>query len=350
MPYSMLWTLETRELPLRYTWKIARNASTTKTNLLIRVQQKAGGLVGWGEAAPNVRYGESPEGLQQEFAKLVANGLSHVASLNELTEFLTQHSVAHALSFALESAYIHWQAASEGRSVASVLGIPEPATAVPTALTLPIMHPGEVAGFIREQRMERFSLLKIKVDQASGYDLLREVTSILPGRPLIIDGNEAWTDADALLQFLEKIAPLPGLSVRLLEQPLPAASQEHYRYLRPRSPYPVFADESVTNEADFADIAQQFHGVNMKLMKAGGYRNGLHLLAQTRAHGLDTMLGCMVETSLGIWGAMQVSSQAQVCDLDGFLVVRDEPFGLVKEKNGVLQAQTAVPDLENSLF
>jgi L-alanine-DL-glutamate epimerase-like enolase superfamily enzyme len=345
----MLWTLESRELPLRYTWKISRNASDSKTNLFVRVQQQEGGAVGWGEAAPNVRYGESPEGLQTEFEQLVANGLERVKSLAELTEFLTQHSVAHALSFALESAYVHWQAAQAGQSVAAVLGLPEPAAAVPTALTLPIMDPGEVADFIREQQMSRFSLLKIKVDQATGYELMREVTRALPGRTLLIDGNEAWTDADALMQFLEKIAPLPGLVVRLLEQPLPAACTDHYRYLRSRSPYPVFADESVTNEADFGDIAQQFHGVNMKLMKAGGYRNGLHLLSQTRAHGLDTMLGCMVETSLGIWGALQVSSQAQVCDLDGFLVVRDEPFGLVREEKGMLSAQAAVPDLRPKL-
>ncbi|MGY2133270.1 enolase C-terminal domain-like protein [Hymenobacter sp. HD11105] len=342
----MLWTLESRELPLRYTWKISRNASDTKTNLFVRVQQAAGGAVGWGEAAPNVRYNESPESLQREFEQLVASGLDKVTSLAELTEFTTYHSVAHALSFALESAYVHWQAASTGQSVAAVLGLPEPSASVPTALTLPIMAPSEVAAFIQAQDMGRFSVLKIKVDQASGYELLREVTRILPGRPLIIDGNEAWTDADALLQFLEKIAPLPGLAVRLLEQPLPAACTDHYRYLRPRSPYPVFADESVTNEADFGEIAEQFHGVNMKLMKAGGYRNGLHLLSQTRAHGLDTMLGCMVETSLGIWGALQVSSQAQVCDLDGFLVVRDEPFGFVREENGQLSAQLAVPNLE----
>jgi L-alanine-DL-glutamate epimerase-like enolase superfamily enzyme len=345
----MLWTIETRELSLRYTWKIARNASIAKTNLFVRVQQEAGGAIGWGEAAPNVRYGESPEGLQVEFEQLVANGLSYVASLDELTEFLAHHAVAHALSFALESAYVHWQAAHTGQSVAAVLGLPEPAASVPTALTLPIMPPGEVAAFIREQDMGRFPLLKIKVDQASGYDLLREVTRALPGRQLIIDGNEAWTDTDALMQFLEKIAPLPGLVVRLLEQPLPAACTDHYRYLRPRAPYPVFADESVTNDADFADIAEQFHGVNMKLMKAGGYRNGLRLLTQTRAHGLDTMIGCMVETTLGIWGAMQVSSQAQICDLDGFIVIRDEPFGLVREENGLLRAQLAVPDLSRSM-
>jgi len=182
------------------------------------------------------------------------------------------------------------------------------------------------------------------VNEESGYDLLHEVTRILPGRPLIIDGNEAWTDADKLLLFLEQINALPGLRVRLLEQPLPAACADHYRYLRPRVAYPLFADESVTDTADFADIAQQFHGVNMKLMKAGGYRNGIRLLQQTQAHGLQTMIGCMVETSLGIWSALQLSSLAQVCDLDGLLIVRDEPFGLVREENGRLTA-AATPQL-----
>jgi L-alanine-DL-glutamate epimerase-like enolase superfamily enzyme len=186
--------------------------------------------------------------------------------------------------------------------------------------------------------MQRFELLKIKVNEESGLDMLREITRVVPGRPLIIDGNEAWTEADSLLRFLEQLQKLPALRVRLLEQPLPATCAEHYRYLRPRSPYPVFADESVTDTADFGEIAQQFHGVNMKLMKAGGYRNGIRLLRQTQAQGLQTMVGCMVETSLGIWSALQVSSLAQVCDLDGFLVVQNEPFGLVKEEGGLLTA------------
>jgi L-alanine-DL-glutamate epimerase-like enolase superfamily enzyme len=74
----------------------------------------------------------------------------------------------------------------------------------------------------------------------------------------------------------------------------------------------------------------------MKLMKAGGYQRGIELLRQTRAHGLLPMLGCMVETSLGIWSALQVSALAEVHDLDGILVVRDEPFGLVREEAGEL--------------
>lgn len=330
----LAWTLTPLLLPLRYTWKIARNASDSKTNLLVQVVDERGQYQGRGEAAPNVRYGETPARLMQEFEQLLAAGLASVGSLAELEALLAAHPPAHALRFALESAYVHREAARLGQTVPALLGVPAPAPRTPTAFSLPIMDPGAVAGFMQEQDMRRFSLLKIKVNQESGYELLREVMRAAPGHPLLIDGNESWPDADTLLRFLEKTAQLPGLRVRLLEQPLPAACTADYEYLRPRTPYPLFADESVTDAADFAAIARQFHGVNMKLMKAGGYRNGLHLFAQTRAHGLQTMLGCMVETSLGIWSALQMSALADVCDLDGFLIVRDEPFGLVREQGG----------------
>ncbi|MGI4834388.1 MAG: enolase C-terminal domain-like protein [Janthinobacterium lividum] len=335
------WTLAALELPLRYVWKISRNASITKTNLILSATQA--GTTGRGEAAPNVRYGESPALLQSQFADLLAQGLAAAGTLPALAELLAARPVAHALAFALESALTHCLAARAGQPVWQFLGVPRPAPRVPTALTLPIMAPGEVAGWLREQRAERFKLLKVKVNQAEGLALLRAVAAAAPGQPLLVDGNEAWPDADSLLQFLEAAAVVPGLAMRYLEQPLPAALAADYRYLRPRVPVPLLADESVTDEADFADIARQFHGVNVKLMKAGGYQRGIELLRQTRAHGLLPMIGCMVETSLGIWAALQVSALADLHDLDGILIVRDEPFGLVREEAGELVATTAHP-------
>ena len=328
------WSLTAHLLPLRYVWKIARNASVTKPNLLVRVA--GAGHYGLGEAAPNVRYAESPELLSQQFGLLQAGGLAAVDSLAGLDALLAAHPVAHALSFALEAALVHWLAARAGQSVWQWLGVPAPAAAVPTAFSLPIMEVGEVAGFVREQDAARFQLLKIKVNAAEGLGLLTEVARALPGHALLVDGNEAWPDADGVLRFLEQAAAVPGLNLRLLEQPLPAACADDYRYLRPRSPVPLLADESVTDTADFADIARQFHGVNVKLMKAGGYRRGIELLRRTRAHGLVPMLGCMVETTVGIAAALHISALADVHDLDGFLIVREEPFGLVREQAGAL--------------
>jgi L-alanine-DL-glutamate epimerase-like enolase superfamily enzyme len=333
------WTITAHELPLRYTWKISRNASTTKTNLVVQATQA--GHRGQGEAAPNVRYGESPELLHQQFAALLAAGLPHANTLPELTALLTAYPVAHALSFALEAALTHCLAARAGQPVWQFLGVPQPPERVPTAFSLPIMAPGEVAEFIVQQQARRFSLLKIKVNQEQGLDLLRAVAQACPGQPLLVDGNEAWPDADSLLRFLEQAAAVPGLALQLLEQPLPAALAADYRYLRPRTAVPLLADESVTDEADFEEIAQQFHGVNVKLMKAGGYQRGIELLRATRAHGLLPMLGCMVETSLGIWSALQISALAEVHDLDGLLIIRDEPFGLVQEESGELTSSLA---------
>jgi L-alanine-DL-glutamate epimerase-like enolase superfamily enzyme len=329
------WTLTAHELPLRFVWKISRNASATKTNLLVHLEGHGHRAVG--EAAPNVRYDETPALLSEQFAAVQARGLAKVASLADLDALLAGQPVAHALRFALESALVQWLAARAGQPVWQWLGVPAPAAAVPTAFSLPIMEPGEVAGFLRELDMQRFELLKIKVNQAEGLNLLREVARALPGHPLLVDGNEAWPDADGVLQFVEQATALPGLNLRFLEQPLPAAFAEQYRYLRPRSAVPLLADESVTDTANFVDIAQQFHGVNVKLMKAGGFRHGIELLRQTRAHGLVPMLGCMVETSVGIAAALQISALADVHDLDGFLIVQNEPFGLVTEAAGQLR-------------
>ncbi len=328
------WTLTTHDLPLSYLWKIARNASATKTNLVLQATQ--GETSGRGEAAPNVRYGESPALLQAQFEDLLAHGLGQAETLPELTALLATRPVAHALRFALEAALTHCLAARAGQPVWKWLGVPPPTSRTATAFSLPIMEPGEVAGFLAEHRAERFRLLKVKVNQEDGLALLRAVTAALPGRPLLVDGNEAWSDADSLLRFLEQVAAVPGMRLQLLEQPLPAACAADYRYLRPRAGLPLIADESVTDEADFEEIARQFHGVNVKLMKAGGYQRGIELLRQTRAHGLLPMLGCMVETSLGIWSALQVSALAEVRDLDGFLILRHEPFKLVREEAGEL--------------
>ncbi len=334
LPAMPTWTLTAHLLPLRYVWKISRNASATKTNLLLQVAGH--GHHGTGEAAPNVRYGETPELLQQQFTQLQAHGLAAVNTPEELNALLAVRPVAHALRFALEAALVQWLAARAGQPVWQWLGVPAPARAVATAFSLPIMAPEAVADFVQEQRAARFELLKIKVNQAEGLALLAEVARVLPGHPLLVDGNETWPDADAVLRFLEQAAAVPGLRIRFLEQPLPAALAADYRYLRPRSPVPLLADESVTDTADFAEIARQFHGVNVKLMKAGGFRRGIYLLRQTRAHGLVPMLGCMVETSVGIAAALQISALADVHDLDGFLIVKDEPFGLVTEAGGQL--------------
>jgi len=323
------WHIEPKQLQLKYTWKISRNSSETKTNLFIRVADKR--FVGIGEAAPNIRYGETAEELTRQFESLVENGLELIRSLEDLQMLLSFYPPANALRFAIESAYIHYICQQKGMAVGDYLGVSLPTT-VATAFTLPIMEPDLVTAFIRDNNLNRFSNLKIKVNQEHGLELVQQVAA-LTNKPLIIDANEAWTEPDSLMLFLEK---LKKFSVLFIEQPLPAAETDAYIYLRQHAPYDIFADESVTDKADFELLQRQFHGVNMKLMKAGGYLNGLHILEQTRQRGLKTMVGCMVETTLGIWSAMQLCQGINYADLDGFLILKEEPFGIVQEKEGLL--------------
>lgn len=323
------WQIEALALELNYVWKISRNVSEGKINLFVRVTDDT--YTGIGEAAPNIRYNETPQNLILQFGKLVAAGLNLVQSLEELFELLETHKPASALRFAVESAYIHFICQKQNLTVPDFLGVPEPLP-IQTNFSLPIMEPEKIAAFMDDNRLQRFSALKVKVNQESGLDIIKQIAMNFGG-PLLIDANEAWTEPETLLNFFEKLLPY---NIMFIEQPMPAAEEDGYRYLKKKSPFEIYADESVLHDPDFESLKQQFHGVNMKLMKAGGYLNGKRILEEAAEFGLKTMIGCMVETSLGIWSALQLSRLAQTADLDGFLIVKDEPFKIVHEENGTL--------------
>ncbi|NEM98105.1 enolase C-terminal domain-like protein [Pontibacter burrus] len=325
----LTWRIEALHLKLKYTWRIARNSSDEKLNFLVQVSD--GTFSGFGEAAPNIRYGETPDLLLQQYQVLLMAGLATIKSMEDLLQLLTEHPPVNSLRFAVEAAYLHYYCQVKQIPIYQLLGQPLPHQQA-TCFSLPIMEPGQVKDFILQHNLQRFPCLKIKVNSEQGPDLLQEVLDVVQ-KPVVIDGNESWKDPDTLLGFLKTI---DKQRVLFIEQPMPASEAAAYAHLKPLSPLPLIADESVTDDADFALLRQEFHGVNIKLMKAGGYLNAVRLLKEVRKHGLIGMIGCMVETSLGIWCAMQLSAGFDFADLDGFLIVEDEPFKLVREERGVL--------------
>jgi len=321
------WHIEALHLKLKYTWKISRNASDEKFNFLVQVSD--GTFSGFGEAAPNIRYGETPELLLQQYQVLLASGLSDVKSMEDLLQLLLEYPPANALRFAVESAYLHYFCQHKGIAVHQLLGQEAPKPQA-TCFTLPIMEPGQVQEFITRYNLNRFSSLKVKVNQESGAEVVREVLRVAQV-PIVVDGNESWQEPEELLAFL---AQLDRERVLFVEQPMPVSCAAAYAHIKPLSPVPLVADESVTDAADFELLREQFHGINIKLMKAGGYLNAVRLLQQARQHHLTTMIGCMVETTLGIWSAMQLSQAFDFADLDTFMIIKNEPFGLVHEEGG----------------
>ncbi len=122
--------------------------------------------------------------------------------------------------------------------------------------------------------------------------------------------------------------------MQFIEQPFAANMVDEYMALKPQSAFEIMGDESIEQNVDFESLAKQFHSINVKLMKAGGYSKAIDLLTGARAHGLKTMLGCMIETSLGISSAIHLSSLADYFDLDGSLLIKKDPFNLITESSG----------------
>ena len=334
------WTIQPAKFELRYTWKLSRNAADVKTNLLVHVTDEL--VHGWGEAAPNVRYDETPEKLIRAFSGISKQQLSSCNVPGELTSVLDANDIPYALRFAIESAFFHFLAQREDKSVSELLGVPSPVP-VATSYTIPVMDPGELAPFCALEKLSRFSLLKLKIDSASGIDSVIEFSRFTDSK-IMVDANEAFLDVEDCIRFMEKIRKCP---VILLEQPMPAAAKEESIYLKKYCPFPLFVDESITHDTDFSYLKKIADGVNVKLMKAGGYLEGIRLLREAKANKLKTMIGCMVESTLGIYGGVLLSALADYADLDSFLILQDEPFRMIREENGILQIDKHFPEMKD---
>ena len=327
---TLNWQIEQLTLQLKYTWKLSRNATDFKLNNIITVGDKT--HIGKGEVAPNIRYNETPELMLSEFERFLTIAPTTCIQIEALTELLDSLKLPNALRFGIESAYIHFRCAQIGETVCDYLGI-QPPLDVATSFSLPIMPADEVVKFYKRYDLSRFKRIKLKVEAETAHEMLQALSKV-SNQPLIIDANESWKDADALLSFLHELKPY---NIDALEQPMPAGMDDAYVYVKTKSPFLLMADESVCDYADFDVLKNQFHGINLKLMKAGGYMNGLHLLNEAVKHQMHAMVGCMIETSLGISSAINLCAGIEFVDLDGFMIVQDEPFKMVKEENGILR-------------
>jgi L-Ala-D/L-Glu epimerase len=324
------WSIENRILELKYAWSISRNTSDTKTNLFVSVSD--GIHVGLGEAAPNVRYNETPEELKSQFSVLLKEKIDEIRFPDELSELLNKANLSNALRFAVESAFIHYQSQKVEKKIYDFLNLSKPSN-IFTAYSIPIMDIGKMKEFYINNNLARFKFIKIKVNQENALEAVSHVSQLCK-QPLIVDANEAFADVSQCINLLEKIKKK---NIEFIEQPLSSTMIEESVYLKKHSPLPLFADESITNEANFSLLKEMFDGVNIKLMKAGGYLNGRRLLKEAKKSGLKTMIGCMVETTLAISSAMHLCSLADYVDLDSFLLIKNEPYGLIDEMNGELK-------------
>ncbi len=199
----------------------------------------------------------------------------------------------------------------------------------PTSWTLGLGDPDETAR--KAEQAGDFASLKLKLGGRDGLDVERvKAVREVWDKPIRVDVNEYWT----LDEALESIPQLQALGVDYVEQPLPAGDPDGPK-LKDASPLPIYVDEDCHTLADVAACAERAHGINIKLAKSGGIREAVRMAHAARALGLGVMLGCMVESGLGIAAGASVASLCDHVDLDGNILIADDPWPGVQLVDGV---------------
>ena len=313
-------------LRLAETFVIAREARDWED--VVQVELGWGAHVGRGEAAPIDRYEETPESALafiQEHGPLLGDD---PFALEEIGARLTEIPGEHAAKAALDAALHDLQGKLLGVPVWRLLGLPR--LGPPTSWTIWLGDPDDMA-----RRTEavggRFRRLKLKLGGGDGLDVerVRAVRS-RTDLPLQVDVNEWWSLAEAL----DAIPQLAELGVAYVEQPLPAGDAGAEQ-LRARSAVPIYVDEDCHTLADVARCAEIAHGINIKLAKSGGIREAIRMAHAARALGLGVMLGCMVESGIGIAAGCVVAPLCDHVDLDGNLLLAEDPCPGVAFVDGV---------------
>ena len=301
------------ELALRHTFHIAHGASDTRRNVVVRVGE------GLGEAAPVAYHGESAEGVMAALDRWrpLIEQFAEPAALHALLRRLEGSAAARAaIDLALHDAL----GKRLGCSLADLLGLrglPLP----PTSFTIAITASAELPE--RVQAAASYPILKVKLGTARDVEIVRTIREHAPEARIRVDANGGW-NADQALAILPALAEL---GVELVEQPLaPGDRAGLERLRRAQVGLPIVADESVKSASDIVALTGLVDGVNIKLMKTGGIAGALAAIHTARACGLRVMIGCMIESSLGVSAAAHLLPLADWADLDGPLLIRADPY------------------------
>ena len=320
--------LDARIVTLRMaeTFVISRGAADEAEVVLVELTHE--GVTGYGEATPIERYEESAESalaFVEEAAPLLGDD---PFALEAIDARLRERPGEQAGKAAVDAALHDLCGKLAGLPVWKLLGLER--AGPPTSWTIWLGDPDDMARRAEKVR-GRFKRLKLKLGGRDGLDIervraVRGVTAL----PLMVDVNEAWS----LDEALEALPQLRELGVEYCEQPLPAGDPDGPE-LKRRSPIPIYVDEDCHTLGDVPACAERAHGLTVKLAKSGGIREGVRIAHAGRALGLGLMLGCMNESGLAVSAGAQIASLFDHVDLDGNLLLAEDPWPGVELVDGV---------------
>ncbi len=316
-------------LQLKHTWTTVMSSSTYRDTL--HVQYGRDGLVGYGEGAPIVRYNETPQTAKYsvETVRSLLEEADPAQFAKIIGEVFKRIDGQYAAKAAIDIALMDWTGQKLGIPLYRYFGL-DPKDAPITTFSIGIDDPNATKAKVEEAA--EYPVLKIKVGLDSDEATMEAVRAVTK-KPIRVDANEGWTDRETAVR---KINWLEKQGVEFVEQPMPADRIEDTRWVRSRVHIPIIADESCLHAADIPKVKDAFDGINVKLDKAGGVLEAYKMIQIAKSFGMKTMLGCMVSSSCTVTAAAHLSPLVDYADLDGNLLIANDPFIGVTVREGKL--------------
>lgn len=316
-------SFERRSLPLENPFTIARGTQTHAENVIVRVVDDAG-MTGFGGAAPSPHYGETAATVEAVLPELLAvvEAVDDPHAFEAIERRLRSRISGNPAARCAVSIAIHDLAAKR-------LGVPlyrlwglDPSQTPNTSFTIGLDETDVVRQKTAAAVESGYEILKLKLGTDHEEELIEAVREEAPEARIRVDANEAWTPRETI----DNSRMLEEYGVEFIEQPVPAENPDGLRFAYQRSALPIAADESCVTLEDIPQIADRADIVNLKLMKCGGLYEAQRMIHAARAHGLEVMLGCMIESNASIAAACHLGPLLDYADLDGSLLLKEDDY------------------------
>ena len=328
----------TFDLTLAHDWAISGSvAKKTRTVIFVELTSNDG-FSGIGESATSTRYGETLDTALSFLRRIDPNQLSFDDIPGSMTYLDRLSPGDFAAKTSVNIALFDGAAKKAGRPIYDVLGLGFTENKHVTSFTIGIDTPEKVRQKVVEAAV--YPILKLKVGGPQDKEVFAALREVAPNKTVRIDANEGWKTREEALASIEWFAR--DKHIEYVEQPMPAdTNPKDLAWLKERSPMPLFADESYISAKDISLCADCYHGANVKLIKTGGISGAFEALQAAKKAGLQTMIGCMIESSILISAGAHLAELSDHLDIDTNLLITNDPFqGATAEKGMISFANT----------
>jgi L-Ala-D/L-Glu epimerase / N-acetyl-D-glutamate racemase len=319
-------------LQLKHAFTLSTSSRTTTPVMLTEIEYD--GITGYGEASMPPYLGESHESVAKFLSLLNLSQFTDPFLLVDILQYVDNLMPGnYAAKASVDIAFHDLIGKLVGEPFYRLFGL-NPAKAPLTSFTIGLDTPEIIRQKVAEA--EPYKVLKVKLGRDNDREMV-EVIRSLTDKPLCVDVNQGWKDRS---YALDMAGWLKEKGTIFLEQPMPKEMKDDIAWLTGRSPLPVIGDEAIQNVSDLLSNRDVYSGINIKLMKCGGLNAAMKMINVARAFGMKVMIGCMTETSCAVTAAAQLSPLVDWCDLDGNLLINNDPFEGLK----IVEGKVTLPE------